>query len=213
MICSQISQISILSSTVVLEKTLDGLLDCKEIQPIYPKGNQSWVFIGRTDAEAEAPVLWSPDAKNWLIWEDPDAGNDWRWEEKGMTEDEMVGWHHLLNGHEFEQAPGAGDGQGSLECCSPWGCKELEMTERLNWTELKQVISKDRQKTILRVKIFFSKKELKYIITTQLFILRWLKKLSYLWLPNSAAECVNFIHIFLMEWDRKEISCETIAKS
>ena len=100
-----------------------------------PKGNQPWIFIGRTDAEAETPILWQPDAKNWLLGKDPDAGKDWRQEEKGTTEDEMVGWHHRLKGHEFEQAPGIGDGQGSLSCCSPWGCKELNMTEWLNWTD------------------------------------------------------------------------------
>ena len=106
--------------TVVLEKTLESPLDCKEIQPVNPKGNWSWIFIGRIDAKAETPILWPPDAKNWLVGKDPDAGKDWRQEEKGMTEDEMVGWHHRLDGHEFEQAPGAGDGQGSLGCCSPW---------------------------------------------------------------------------------------------
>ena len=109
--------------------------DCKEIQPVNPKGNQSWIFIGRTDAEAETPILWPHDVKKWLIWEDPDAGKDWRQEKKGMTEDEMVGWHHRLDGHEFQQAPEVGDGQGGLECCSPWGCKESDTTERLNWTE------------------------------------------------------------------------------
>ena len=88
--------------TVVLEKTLEGPLHCKEIQPVHRKGDQSWVFIGRTDVEAETPILWLPDAKSWLIWKDPDAGKDWRWEEKGMTEDEMVGWHHWLNGNEFK---------------------------------------------------------------------------------------------------------------
>ena len=110
-------------------------LDCKEIQPVNPKGNQSWIFTGRTDAEAEAPILWPPDAKNWLIRKYPDAGKDWRQEEKGTTEDEMVGWHHRLDGHEFEQAPGVGDGQGSLECCRPRGRKESDMIERMNWTE------------------------------------------------------------------------------
>ena len=124
--------------TVVLEKTLERPLDCKEIQPVHPKGNQSWIFIGRTDTEAETSTLWPPDAKNWLVWKDPHAGKDWRLEEKGMTEDEMVGWHHQLDGHEFEQAPGVGDGQGSLACCSPWGRKESDTTEQLNWTELKQ---------------------------------------------------------------------------
>ena len=102
----------------------------------HPKGNQTWIFIGRTDAEAETPILWPPDVKNWLIGKDPDAGKDWRQEEKGITEDEMVGWHHQLNGHEFEQALGVGDGQGSLACCSPWGRKESDMIEWLNWTEL-----------------------------------------------------------------------------
>ena len=110
--------------TVVMEKTLESPLDCKEIQPVHLKGNQSFqIFIWKTDAEAEAPILWPPDVKNWLIGKDPDAGKDWRQEEKGTTEDEMVGWHHWLEGLEFEQAPGVGDGQGSLACCSPWGCK------------------------------------------------------------------------------------------
>ena len=121
--------------TVVLEKTLESPLDCKEIQPVNLKGNQSWIFIGRTDTEAETPILWLPDVKNWLIGKDPDAGKDWRQEEKGMTEDEMVGWHHRLNGHEFEWTLGVGDGQGGLVCCSSWGCKELDTTECLNWTD------------------------------------------------------------------------------
>ena len=120
--------------TVVLEKTLESPLHCKEIQPVHPKGNQSWIFIGRTDAEAETPILWPPDEKNWLIGKDPDAGKDWRQEEKGKTEDEMVGWHHRLNGHEFEQALRAGDGQGSLMCCSPWGCRvKHDWVTKLNW--------------------------------------------------------------------------------
>ena len=122
--------------TVVLEKTLESPLDCKEIQPVLPKGDQSWVFIGRTDVEAETPIIWPPDAKSWLIWKDPDAGKDWGQEEKGTTEYELVRWHHQLDGHEFEQAPRVGDGQGSLVCCSPWGRKESDMTEWLNWTEL-----------------------------------------------------------------------------
>ena len=116
--------------TVVLEKTLDSPLDCKEIQPVHPKGNQSWIFIGRT--EAEVPILWPPDAKNWLIGKDSDAGKDWRQKEKGIAENEMVGWHHQLHGHEFEQAPGVGEGQGSLACCSPWDYKQSDSTERLN---------------------------------------------------------------------------------
>ena len=120
--------------TVVLEKTLESPLDCKEIKPAHSKGNQSWIFIGRTDAEAETPILWPPDVKNWLSGKDPDAGKDWRQEEKGTTDDEMAGWHHWLDWHEFEQSLGTGDGQGSLACCSPWGRKELATTERLNWT-------------------------------------------------------------------------------
>ena len=122
----------------MLEKTLESPVDSKEIQAVHPKENQSWIFIGRTDAEAEALILWPPDMKNWLIGKDPDAGKDWRWEEKGMTEDEMVGWHYQLNGHEFEQTLGVGDGQGSLLCCSPRGHKESDMTEQLYWTDLSE---------------------------------------------------------------------------
>ena len=123
--------------TVVLEKTLESPLDCKEIQPVHLKGDESWVFIGRTDVEAETPILWPPDTKNWLIWKDPDAGKDWGQEEKGMTEDEMVGWHHRLNGHEFGWTPGAGDGHRGLACCGSWGLMESDMTEQLNWTDPK----------------------------------------------------------------------------
>ena len=123
------------SWTVVLEKTLESPLDCKEIQPVHSKGAQSWVFIGRTDVEVETPILWPPDVKSWLIWKDPDAGRDWGQEEKGMTEDEMVGWHHHLNGHGFGWTLGVGDGQGGLVCCSSWGCKKSDTTEWLNWTE------------------------------------------------------------------------------
>ena len=122
--------------TVVLEKTLESPLDCKEIQPVYPKGDQSWVFIGRTDVEAETPILWPPDAKSWLIGKDSDAGKDWRQEEKGTTEDEMVGWHHRLNRHGFGWTPRVGDGQGGVACCGSWDRKESDMTEQLNWTEL-----------------------------------------------------------------------------
>ena len=118
--------------TVVLEKTLESPLHCKEIKPVNPKGNQPWIFIGKTDAEAEAPILWSPDTKSWLTGNDSNAGKDWGQEEKQMIEDEIVGWHHWLNGHEFEQALGDGEGQGSLVCCSPRGCKESDTTERLN---------------------------------------------------------------------------------
>ena len=125
--------------TVVLKKTLESPLDSKEIQPVHPKGDKSWVFIGRTDVEAETPILLPPDVKSWLIGKDPDAGKDWRQEEKGTTEDEMVGWHQLLNGQESGWTPGVGDGQGGLECCGPWDHKESYMTEWLNWTELKGV--------------------------------------------------------------------------
>ena len=107
-------------------------LDCKEIQPVNPKGNPSWIFIERMMLKLKLPILWPPDMKNWLIGKDSDAGKDWRQEEKGMKKDEMVGWHHRLNGHEFEQTPGVGDGQGGLEFCSPWGCKESDTTEWLN---------------------------------------------------------------------------------
>ena len=122
--------------TVVLEKTLGSPLHCKELETVSTKGNQPWIFIGRTDAEADTPVLRPPHEKNWLIGKDPDAGKDWRQEEKGLTEDEMFGWHHRLDGHEFEWTLRVGDGQGGLACCSPWGHKELDTAEQLNWTEL-----------------------------------------------------------------------------
>ena len=118
--------------TVILEKTLESPLDCKEVKPVNPKGNQPWIFVGKTDAEAEMPILWPPDRKNWLIWKDPDAGKDWRWEEKGMTEDEIFGWHHRLNGHDFEQAP-SWWWTGRPGVGTPWGRKESDMTE--HWTD------------------------------------------------------------------------------
>ena len=123
--------------TVVLEKILESPSDCKEIQPVYPKGDQSWVFFGRTDAKAETPVLWPPHAKSWLIGKDHDAGRDWGQEVNGTTEDEMAGWHHWLDAHKFEWTPGVGDGQGGLACCDLWGHKKSDMTECLNWTELR----------------------------------------------------------------------------
>ena len=122
--------------TVVLEKTLESPLDCKEIQPVHPKGDQSCVFIGRTDAESETPVLWPPHVKSWLTGKDPDFERAWGQEEKGTTEDEMAGWHHQLYGHGFGWTLGVDDGQGSLACCSSWGRKQSDMTEQLNWTEL-----------------------------------------------------------------------------
>ena len=117
--------------TVVLEKTLESPLDCKEIQSVNPKGNQSWILIGRTDAKAETPILWPSDVRNWLIWKDPDPGKDWRQQEKGTTANEVVGWHHWLNGHESEQALGFGDWQGSFVCCSPWVAKS--QTQPRDW--------------------------------------------------------------------------------
>ena len=121
----------------LLKKALESTLDFKEIQPVHPRGNQSWIFIGRTDAAVEAPILWPPEVKNWLIWKDSDAGKDWRREEKWKTEDEIVGWHHRLNGHEFESTLGVGDGQGGLACYNPWVAKSW--TWLSNWTELNWV--------------------------------------------------------------------------
>ena len=127
--------------TVVLEKTLESPLDCKEIQPVHPKGDQSWVFIGRTDVEGETAILWLPDAKNWLTGKDPVAGKDWKQEEKRVTENEIVGWHHQLDGHEFEWTLGVGDGQGGLACCDSQGRQESDTTEWLKWTELNYISS------------------------------------------------------------------------
>ena len=126
--------------TVVLEKTLESPLDCKEIQPLHSEGDQPWDFFGRNDAKAETPVLWPPHVKSWLTGEDFDAGRDWRQEEKGTTEDEMAGWHHGLDGRESEWTPGVGDGQGGLACCDSWGRKELDTTEQLNCTELNWIV-------------------------------------------------------------------------
>ena len=128
--------IYVFSNTLVLEKTLESPLDCKEIQPVHSEGDQPWDSFGRNDAKAETPVLWPPHEKSWLIGKDSDAGRDWGQEEKGTTEDEMAGWHYWLDGCEFEWTPGDGDGQGGLVCCDSWGRKESDMTERLNWTEL-----------------------------------------------------------------------------
>ena len=133
--------------TVVLEKTLESPSDCKEIQPVHPKGDQPWVFFGRNDAKAEIPVLWPPHAKSWLTGKDSDTGRDWGQEEKGTTQDEMAGWHHRLDGCEFRWTPGVGDGQGGLVCCNSWGLKESDMTERLNWTEL--ILSILRKESVL----------------------------------------------------------------
>ena len=139
--------------TVVLEKTLESPLDSKEIKPVNPKGNQSWIFIGRTYAKAEAPIHWPPDAKIWLIGKDPDTGKDWRQEEKGTAEDEMVGWHHRLDGPKFEQALRAGDRQGSLACSSPWGHKESDMTEWLK-NSILIIVSNPWNMIFMKVGIF-----------------------------------------------------------
>ena len=122
--------------TVVLEKTLESPLDCKEIQPVHSKGDESWVLFGRTDAKPEIPILWPLHVKSWLIGKDSGARRDGGQEEKGTTEDEMAGWHHRLDGHEFEWTQGVSDGQGGLACCNSWGLKESDRTERLTWTEL-----------------------------------------------------------------------------
>ena len=129
--------------TAVLEKTLESLLDCKEIQLVHSRGDQLWVFFGRNDAEAKTPVLWPPHEKSWLTGKDSDAGRNWGQEEKGTTKDEMAGWHHWLVGRECEWTPGDGDGQGGLACCDSWGHKESDMTERLNWTELNWTEAED----------------------------------------------------------------------
>ena len=139
---------------MVLKKTLESPLDCEEIKPVNPKGNQPWIVIRRTDAEAQAPIIWPPEAKSWFIGKDPDAEKDWGRGEKGTTEDEMVEWHHWLNGYEFEQALGVGDGQGSLVCCSPWGHKESDTTEQLNWTDIACKLNK--QVTTYRLNVFLS---------------------------------------------------------
>ena len=121
--------------SVVLEKTLESPLDCKEIQPVHSEGDQPWDFFGRYDAKVETPVLWPPHAKNWLTEKDSDAGKDWGKEEKGMTEDEIAGWHHWLNGRESEWTPGVGNGQGGLACCDSWGRKDSDTIEQLNWID------------------------------------------------------------------------------
>ena len=153
--------------TVVLEKTLESPLGCKEVQPVHPIGDQSWMFIGRTNVETETPILWPPDAMSWLIWKDPDAGKDWGQEEKGMREDEMIGWHHRFNEHGFGWTLGV-DGQGGLACCSPWGCKELDMTERLNWTDTYKNL--DETWTEILVNLYFNLEKI-YILT---WLPRWL---------------------------------------
>ena len=156
--------------TVVLEKILESPLDCKEVQPVHPKGDQPWVFIGRTDAKAKTPILWPPHAKSWLIGKDSDAGRDWGQEEKGTTEGEMARWHHRLDGHEFEWTPGVGDGQASLACCDSWGRKESDTTERLNWTEDHKNLCLQSAPAILK-SVSFERKWLKQSCPTKLFLM------------------------------------------
>ena len=156
--------------TVVLEKTLESPLDCKEIQPVHSEGDQPWVFFGRNDAKAETPVPWSPHVKSRLIGKDSDAGRDWEQEEKETTEDEMAVWHHWLDRCKSEWTPGVGDGQGGLACCNSWGCKELDTIEWLKWTELNyQLHKEDRQYNISLLNIYFS--ELWHIAIFKVLIL------------------------------------------
>ena len=190
----------------MLETTLESPLDCKEIQPVHPKGNQSWIFIGRTDAEAETPILWPPDMKNWLIWKDPDAGKDWRREEKGMTEDEMVEWHHRLDGHEFEEALGVRDGQGSLECCSLWGGKSqtgLSNWTELNWTELNWKLHKQLKKS-LSIRLF--KHSISKDIKQSFLEVKIVKCLTqvpgiYLWQKKKIVRKIKSHYLLLWYWD------------
>ena len=187
---------------VVLEKTVESPLDCKEIKSVNPKGNQSWVFIGRTDAEAATPILLLPDVKNWLIWKDPDAGKDWGQEEKGTTEDEMVGWHHWLDGHEFEQAPRVGDGQGSLVCCSPWGRKELDMTEWLNWTEKEIPFPNTQPLATISVFLHVQRSYSGYFLSVEshhMWSCVWLLSFSMMFLKSSPV--VTWIKTSLFLWD------------
>ena len=145
---------------MVLEKSLESPLDCKVIKPVNPKGTQSWIFILRTHAEADAPIIWPPDAKSWLIRKDPDAGKDWGQEEKGVTGSEMVEWHCWLNGHEFEQVSGDSEGQGSLVCCSPWGHKELGTTEQLNNSEGQRVTKSSLHLREMKMRIWNWRRQL-----------------------------------------------------
>ena len=186
-----------------MEKTLKSPLDCKEIQPVYPKGDQSWVFTGRTDAEAEAPILLSPDVKNWLIGKDPDAGKDWRWEEKGMTEDETVRWHHRLDGHEFEQAPGVGDGQGGLACCSPWDCRVYSLHEVLQRHYWANDLSSN-----LEYHLFFTLNNRKFPLL-KILLISLLKSNSSHEILGILAMLVNYKNIFNISLLSSAIYCFT----
>ena len=174
--------------TVVLEKSLESSLDCKEIQSVHSQGDQPWDFFGRNDAKAETPVLWPAHVKTWLIGKDSDAGRDWGQEEKGTTEDEMAGWHHWLDGHEFESTPRVGDGQGGLACCNSWGRKELDMTERLNWTE--QVVG--------RAIKFLSKKYIYKTITCVFYPATEISLPCYLWGFIQKSFSLNIYIVFVV---------------
>ena len=193
---------------MVLDKTLESPLNCKEIQPVHPKGNQSWIFIGRTDAEGEAAILWPPDVKNWLLGKDPDAGKNWRQEEKGMTEDEMVGWHHWLDGHEFEQALGVGDGQGGLVCCSLWGCKELDTTEQLNWTEKVNLRSWWRRLLmLLRINPWLRFTNASWDFHEKKYLTNWSRALSKLRFPRlfwSKTRCLRESRLLTQDQQKKK---------
>ena len=165
--------------TVVLEKTLESPLDCKEIQPVHSEGDQPWVFIGRNDAKAETPILWLPHAKSWLTGKNPDAGRDWGQEEKGTTEDEMAEWHHRLDAHEFGWTPGAGDGQGGLVCCNSWGHKELDTTQWLNWTELAVINYQCPHENLCSISSINSMSKRKVGPTIFATLLAWVKDLFY----------------------------------
>ena len=188
----------------MLEKTLESPLDCKEIQPVLSEGDQPWDFFGRNDAKAETPVLWPPHAKSWLIGKDSDAGRDWGQEEKGMTEDEMAGWHHRLNGHDCEWTPGVGDGQGGLACCNSWGRKESDKTERLNWTECNCLLYifliclKDIANTIYQKLNFLSLPEYvsPSVCPTAHYNYSWLPSIFHICMPNIFKYCFLTIRIY-----------------
>ena len=190
---------------MVLEKTLESPLDCKEIQPVHSEGDQPWDFFEKNDAKAETPVLWPPHAKTWLIGKDSDAGRHWGQEEKGTTEDEMAGWHHGLDGCESEWPPGDGDGQGGLACCDSWGRKESDTTERLNWTELKwtdTLIHKARELFSYKIILLYKNLPLQsYLISCY----------SFLMLLEHYLYCVfQFLLIYKCKKKRIKVSQEVI---